>query len=337
MESERGRVVFILGAGFGADAGAEVGPIRVLLSTNGSYDFECRYPLVRDLAEVCFPGEHCPSLEQRLHRAMAAGDLEPLRRLCERMMKTDWDLVPRLIGASGSGDSSYRRFFERFEEADFVTFNYDSLVEGVLFRLGRWIPSDGYGVSVVAAANLAVGGRRQQGSRSLVLHLHGSLCVYELNYRVATEPGYRTPLLEQTPDTKYLFDPDSVGELFDGWRWVGDAWLGPDPLEERVIAPVPDKASGLRKEFVTAARDRALELIRAAEAVIVIGYSFNPHDAASFDPLVKAVAARREPLLTIVDPTADSIAQQLEGRFNGLVCKPIPQRFSEWAEGGFHH
>jgi hypothetical protein len=225
-------------------------------------------------------------------------------------MKADYYLVPSLVLSDGEQTSSYGRFFERFPDADFITFNYDSFVEIALLRMGRWAPGDGYGLPVFAAQ---MPGLIEEPSctksESIVLHMHGSLCVYESHFSYSTPDDAGVRWLQQKPEIEYIFDPDSLGNLFVPWERVVQPLLGADRLEERIIAPVPDKAEGLKRAFVMQMRKLAENKIREADDVIVIGYRFNPVDEESFAPLLAAVAERKNPVLTVVSPSADSHIQ----------------------------
>jgi len=94
--SFRSSPFFILGAGFGADAGGLVGPIEAQSIYIGKYRFSCAYPLVRDLPRVCFPDATPPvsasDVESRLDEALRAGNEAPLDFLCEELAKADYYL-----------------------------------------------------------------------------------------------------------------------------------------------------------------------------------------------------------------------------------------------------
>src|SRR3954470_24146474 len=93
--------LFVLGAGFGVDAGTIVGPIEARSIYIGKYRFSCAYPLVRDLPDTCFP-DATPKItvaevETRLGEALAAGDNRPVERLCEALSKADHYLASPLV------------------------------------------------------------------------------------------------------------------------------------------------------------------------------------------------------------------------------------------------
>ncbi len=53
-------------------------------------------------------------------------------------MEADYYVAWKL--ATTENRNSYQRFFEYFDEANFLTFNYDSLPEIFLSRKDRWFP-----------------------------------------------------------------------------------------------------------------------------------------------------------------------------------------------------
>jgi thiamine pyrophosphate-dependent acetolactate synthase large subunit-like protein len=79
-------------------------------------------------------------------------------------------------------------------------------------------------------------------------------------------------------------------------------------VEDRIIAPVPDKSQGLKEAAFTYTKADAL--VRDSDIVVVIGYSFNPHDRASYQPLLQALSASPGRRLLVVSPDAGSIAKR---------------------------
>src|SRR3989442_3966750 len=106
--------VLILGAGFLVEAGPLVGPILIEHSMNGPYKLERRYPLVRDLVTTCYPDRDpktCESIELWFEESIGKKDSAPLRRLIEELLRSDYYLVPALVGKDKIRDTAYSPFF----------------------------------------------------------------------------------------------------------------------------------------------------------------------------------------------------------------------------------
>lgn len=320
--------VFLLGAGFNADATAEAGPIYG--PSIGTYQIPCGYPLLADLPRICFERESLApdeSVEHLLAEAQANGQRTPLERLFRAIMRADYYLVPE-ITRQDSGNC-YARFFDRFQNAQFLTFNYDSLVDLFLFRRGLWFPEDGYGVPVLADRSGAA--PPPGSSKSLVLHLHGTFCLYISDHQFIDRTGGGVEWYEDVNPPRYVFDPHSISNLFRPYRRTMPTF-GYEPGERRVVAPVPDKTTGLQGQFVQRMYQRAEELLDVADVLITIGYGFGPNDEASHIPLLPALQRAKAPRLVIVDPAANSIAARLQPRMpNTNVCA-LDWTLKQWVE-----
>jgi len=119
--------IFLIGAGFNIDAGMHK-------FSNGNV---CRYPLVNDVARLCFnlATSDIPkgrSIEDLFADAQDTHNSGPMNCLAESLMDADHYLAGVL---SQSIDSTYYSdFFDRFALSHFLTFNYDSLIEIMLFN-----------------------------------------------------------------------------------------------------------------------------------------------------------------------------------------------------------
>jgi hypothetical protein len=234
--------LFLIGAGFNADAAAEVGPVYGNSFFDGRFLMKCAYPLVADVAHLCFELDQVPaskSVEQLFYDALAQHDYGPLKKLSDRLMEADYHLATRL--SSSENSNCYREFFETFSGSNFMTFNYDSLPEIILHRAERWFPHDGYGVSVEAEPFLHTADADNRNSPSLVLHLHGSFCVRTSETEIRRNPGDAISWLEPLAMPRYSFDPNSISHCFPLYRKTMSSTRHV-PIEERVIAPIPDKA-----------------------------------------------------------------------------------------------
>ena len=132
-------------------------------------------------------------------------------------MEADYRIAQEL--ASPESSNSYRDFFGKFNGAQFLTFNYDSLPEIFLSQDGRWQPEDGYGVPV--SVELAFGANPLQiaKSDSAVIHLHGSACVYTIESEIVGSPvGGGIAQLVRRVEPLYAFDPDSISHCFPRYR-----------------------------------------------------------------------------------------------------------------------
>lgn len=326
--------LFLLGAGFNVDANAEVGPIYGQHLHGYRYQIDCGYPLVNDLWKICFGVDNPPagqSIEQWFADAIERRDNEPLTRLYDRLMEADYRLASRL--ADTSSPNSYKAFFDAFENSSFMTFNYDSLPEIFLFRRGKWHPGDGFGVPVIAKRD-STNDAPPPAPSFVVLHLHGSLLIYEqrVEFHATQERHSVNTLLTPLDEARFIFDADSVGALFTPYRRTVN--MAYKPVEQRVIAPVRNKATGLRAEFIRKVYGRAREVVAAARQLVVIGYSFSPHDKASYDPLA-ATLARSGTTVLIVAPDAAELVERLRREYRDIPWTPAPLSFRQWVTRGF--
>lgn len=326
--------LFLLGAGFNADAKSETGIALGNSCYHGTYSIDCGYPLIAETARLCFDLAEAPqdkSIEDLFAEALERHNFKPMDNLSEQLMEADYRLATRLCTA---GRNCYKDFFEKFVDAHFLTFNYDSLPEIFLHRLNRWYPQDGYGVPVEAEPSFGFDDIIQQRSSSLVLHLHGSLCVLTTESELEPIPGKRTEWIIRHRQPKYGFDPDSISGCFPKYRRV--MWAtGQVRIPDRVVAPVPDKAEGLQSPFIHAAYDKACHQVSVSGSLIAVGYSFNPHDRVSYGPILKALTESHDRKLIIVSPTAGDVAKKLRGEYPHLRIEPITKTMKVWAVDSF--
>jgi hypothetical protein len=318
---------FILGAGFNVDANTEAGPIFGESLYIGRYQIDCSYPLAGETLNLCFGLEALPagkSIEDLFAEAQARGDYGPITKLADRLRETDFRIATRL--ASDKDQNCYRKFFQAFGSNNFLTFNYDAFVETFLLCLGRWYPHDGFGLQV--AVSQAPGPDVLAGKKSdaLVLHLHGSLCIQTHEYEITRGSGEAMPFLKERDEPLYAFEPLSVSANFAPFHGQG----GADDVEERTIAPVPDKSQGLKQTFIRDTYAKAEALLRASDIVVAIGYSFNAHDRASYERLLCAMSASQGRKLLVVSPDAANIANALRPTFPSLSVQPVEATFKQW-------
>ena len=302
---------------------------------HGQYEIDCGYPLIADVLKLCFGLDALPtgkSVEDLFADAEEAGDYKPMEVLVDRLMEADYRIAQKL--ATSASSNSYREFFNKFTDAQFLTFNYDSLPEIFLCQDGRWRPEDGYGVPV--STELAVGVRPAPDVRSssCVIHLHGSACVFTIESEILGDPAARVAELVRRSEPLYAFDPDSISHCFPHYRRVMSR-TGRVSIEERVIAPVPDKSEGLKEPFIGQSYASAVQLIRQVGTLTVIGYSFNPCDRASFARLLDALKQTAERKLVIVSPQSREVGKRLSMEYPELRVQPVEKTFGQWAADSF--
>ena len=313
---------FILGAGFNADAAEEA----------GRQQHDSGYPLVGDTLRLCFDLPRIPagkSIEDLFSDALEGRDYDPITKLADRLRSADYYLAHALARAERV--NCYQRFFRAFPGSNFLTFNYDSLPETFLFRLRCWYPRDGYGVRVTA--HLPPGSEEfaDKTSSALVLHLHGSLCIRTSEYEAWRKPGETIAWLTERDEPRHAFDPASISANFTPF----DRDVGADDVEDRIIAPVPDKSQGLKQVFIRDTYTKAVAGLRDSGSVVAIGYSFNAHDRGSYQTLLDALRVSKGRRLLVVSPDADTVVKAIRLGFPDLAIDPLKATFKQWVTASF--
>jgi len=330
--------IFLLGAGFNCDAMHEAGPIYGNSIYVGRSQIDCGYPFLSDALKLCFDLDKAPndkSVEDLFSDAIRKDDFKPLERLLDRLMEADYRLAQKLAFSSTS--NCYRQFFEKFTHAHFLTFNYGSLPEIFLFQLKRWFPHDGYGLPVEAVLGpLKPRGFAVLDSTSLVLHLHGSFCVYTSEFEIKRDPGEPVAWLHALVPPRYAFDPNSITSMFPPYRRAMSN-TGYIPVKERVIAPIPDKAEQLHLPFIMGSYSKACSLVRESGSLIAIGYSFNRRDSASYGRVLQSLEGSAERRLTLISPTAGELALRIRHEYPNLRITPIEKTLRRWATDSFRY
>ncbi len=319
------KALFIIGAGFNADARRCINTINEIVS----------YPLVSDLAKNCFNMatiKRGTSIEVLFQNAIDNRDSAPLENLCRSLMKSDYYLSDQV--ADGYQETQfYIEFLQAFPDSNFISFNYDAFLEILLLRSKEWRPDDGFGIPVrveqsTSPMNHGIPGK----SRRFVVHLHGSLYVYTQEYQFSPPDQSGTRWMKSLQDPLFLFDPDSVAHRFYPFQRVLPK-LHYVHVHDRIIAPVPNKSSALKNVFVEKSFENAIEFLTSAELVMAIGYRFNPADEASYVKLLSTLKEQRKTLY-VVAPDAREITTHLTTRFQ-IDCEPLQCTFSDWARTGF--
>jgi len=323
--------LFLLGAGFNKDAKKEAGKIEVV---------DCGYPLVHELYKICFPEKGISSsvsIEELFDTEIKRNNYEPLRKLYDTIMKADYHLANKLLLNKECSKNCYNKFFNDFQQSSFLTFNYDSVPEAFLLRLEQWFPQDGYGVPVETEIAFNTPKEcKEKASTSLVLHLHGSFCIY--THDVELTPGYNGNIdiigIKENPE--FIFDPDSIADLFHPHTRVFPKIGSYVTIEMRVIAPVPDKAEQLKSNFIEKVYSKSYDLLNDANVLVVIGYNFSTHDKSSYNPLLEHISKKGNGKILIVSPSASEINKRLKSEYSSIEWLSVNATFKEWVDTGYN-
>lgn len=329
-------MLFLFGAGFNIDATREAGPFYGDSIYVGRHQIDCSYPLVADALNLCFGLDKPPegkSVEDLFAGALQTRDYKPMDALVDRLMGADYYIAQRL--ATDEKSNSYRRFFEHFDDAHFLTFNYDSLPEIFLSQSGRWFPEDGYGVPVQTERAPLMEPLTDAKSSSLVVHLHGSACIFTIESRIIGNPVGGIAELVHLEEPFYAFDPDSISHCFPRYGRVMSI-TGHTRPDERVIAPIPDKSQDLKQAFIQKSYSVALPIVRQAGVLVAVGYSFNPYDRVSYHRLLEALEQSSDGSLFVISPEANSVKGRLSKEYPNLKIRPIDKTFGKWAADSFN-
>ncbi len=248
-------------------------------------------------------------------------------------MGADYRIGEYFTGDNTQRENPYFLFIDEFHSSHLLTLNYDSLLEILLFHMKRWKPDDGYGIDIVTEQQtLALPYQLPDRSRNLVLHLHGTFCVYPVEFYLEKDGTNSIEWIKNLDKPRYVFDPDSLTHRFFPYRRIlpGPSYSFP---YERVIAPVPDKAQELKRDFIQSVYRRAVSLIEKYDPVIAIGYRFSEYDSSSYRPLLQLISNLSKRLF-VISPSADEIANRIEVNYD-LRTVPIALTFAGWASNGF--
>lgn len=249
--------------------------------------------------------------------------------------------------STGSKDwSALAQFADFVQPGDTViTFNYDSTVERVLLERNKWFPSNGYGERLVFQ-----GDRNDKtvvtfsDSPVKVLHLHGAVGWYR-KPSVKEDypyPGGAIPSEARTPapiETRISIDP-IVLQGFGIYAAV-DASMPQQPSDEYQVLLHPSFLKDYSGEesgnpvFIKMWR-LAAEALRAADKVVIIGYSLPAADSAAWTLLLTNCNIERT---TVVNPDA-SVMRRYRRLFMQQTPKMYtwspPLYFADWIRAQTH-
>ncbi len=341
--------VFLLGAGFNLDANALIpssdvsDPRRVVGLTHENpqpWELEplpLRYPIVSELVHSCFgpDADLSQGTEKLFTEAYSRSDWVVLRRLTTIIQGADHYIATTI---AKDDCSVYSRFFNRFKNSIFFSYNYDCLAELCLQAQGSWNPQSGFGVHAeVWKHGFPMGPEPMEylGSSTEIFHVHGSLYLYPVLSDLSPPDRDGMQWLTMRSNPKFLFDPDSLGSSFPSYeRPIPDhGYLLP---EARFIPPIADKADSIEQDYYKILFDRAMKRVHDANRLVAIGYSFAASDRSSFDSFLRDLFSRSGTLL-VVSPSAQEITNRLQRDYHRY--KPnidsLSMTFAQWVNKNY--
>lgn len=198
-----------------------------------------------------------------------------------------------------------------------ITFNYDSTVERVLWYEKKWTPRDGYGFKLDFQKD-----HRDRTpvefpeSRVKVFHLHGSIGWHP---KPPSDDGGAVPA-----EIEMSLDPVFLKDL--GIPAV-DASMPDSPPDDYPVLLHPSFLKNYAGGGIERLWKMAADALRAAEEVVVIGYSLPLADTAAWTLLLTSCDNGKS--VQIVDPDFEVLA-----RYQRLLRLPPlqPQDFATWLQ-----
>ncbi len=319
-----------MGAGFNLDANSLVPPYQATNFAGQKYEILGHYPNMEKLASLIFPGETVTNFEARLAQAIEEVDKNRLAKFVDTLMDAD-----HYIGGRLKGNNIYQRFLRYCGPTTLLSFNYDAFLEIQLFKQDLWYPQDGFGVSAYIEVPLNIEYSSKTKSTSKVLHLHGTYLLYSVDFEISEPDMHNIGRVNPAAKPKYIFDPERLVHDFPPYVSPPVSY-GYKQLQNRIIAPLPDKSTGLTEPYIQECYSKAIEEVRQSDYLVAIGYSFAKSDEKSYGPLLGTFRNRRgsDGKIVIIDPQAENIAIRLREEFPGRY-QPIPLSFANWVEHNF--
>ena len=215
-----------------------------------------------------------------------------------------------------------------------ITFNYDSTIERVLLKQGKWSPSDGYGLPVFFQQSSSDKTKVEFLPSSVkILHLHGSIGWYRKPHNRADYPlppeGGAFPAEALSPG---LFENSiSLDPLF--LRDIGiipavDASLPNPPSNDYKVLLAPSFLKNYEEQPIfSQVWKMAGEALRKADQVVIIGYSLPPADSAAMTLLLSNCDPNK---VDVVNPNAEVLERYR--RLLKLPVVPHKRKLAQWLQ-----
>lgn len=231
-----------------------------------------------------------------------------------------WEVLARGISPGQSVVNAFKSKILASENIEFISLNYDIVLETLLWEMGAWSPIAGYGFS--AEIDSTEIERLPGDAMDCRVHkLHGSINWIPRNNGSAD--GTAMQLRMHFDDGS----PMLAGQPPHGSHEKGRPYTGHRNFACVTPTWIKDVASSHDMRLNTTWRNAA-QALRDCEAVTLIGYSLPSSDAAIYGLLVGAGLASKR--VTIVDPAADDIARRMRANWGVAEVEAINKPFQEY-------
>jgi len=295
-----------------------------------------RYPLVEDIRSFCFgpDDDRNDSVEDLFSMVYIQRDHVVLNRLASVILGGDHYIASKIYD---NKRNPYYKFIQHFEDKNYLSFNYDCLLEECLYKRKLWTPEDGFGVVAEVETELWV---KQddliQESQSLVIHPHGSIYLYPVESDQSKPDSSGMQWLTMRDMPLFIFDPDCNTSLFGHRYSCPVPQHGYQHPEERFIPPISNKSGSLEDRYYQILMERSIDLVNESDVLVSIGYSFADTDTCSYKDIFSHHFRDEKPLI-VISPGSKDIKEMLNKKYRPMspYIVSLPMTFAQWAERGF--
>lgn len=228
---------------------------------------------------------------------------------------------------NGKPCAIYSRLVASLSPGDHIlSFNWDTILDRVLYETGKWFPDDGYLVQFDGFLHSDWRAPRPTSSAYFLLKLHGSTNWLGPYVTRNLQTGERQWLAEENTVNRHWCFVDgqvSFKSYKDRWRpgYSEFSYFFPpnEPILGAPLMPIliPPTDVKLFSEFASIFNplwSEAHGRMRSAERLLIIGYSFPPTDTHALELLDSFVAHGGEKFVEIVDPFGDALFERIKAR-----------------------
>jgi len=341
--------LYVLGAGFGRDFNPKTFPLMSdflsLARRNGHYNPDQTHQVLASFMNRYFGSPEYGDIEKIM-------SFLALPALDDRFVPYEnrsflYDLLVRMITNSlsrahfASSDENTRTVYEGFAkhlvETDSVviSFNYDLLLEKLLYEAGAWCGYDGYGADIPPISTASpLPGRRKglnyssyKESKVIILKPHGSI-----SWGIPTWQDFEKAIICQD-DLLYAPGRDFMDlmhvQAVEDKTVLSISAPFTEYYRSVIIPPVLDKVGWYEKAAIRVIWNMAKEAVRNAENIFFIGYSMPPTDFTAEFLFRQAIAWSSVDSWPIFGPPSDERPKQKRVLVVNPKAAELKDRYAE--------